>query len=59
MNRIALVATCLAALVLAGCGDDKKPMTVRDKSNVKPIEVGGDSSKAMQEGADSGSAGKP
>jgi len=45
--------------VLAGCGDDKKPMTVRDKSNVKPIEVGGDSSKAMQEGADSGSAGKP
>lgn len=59
MNRIALVATCLAALVLAGCGDDKKPMTVRDKSNVKPIEVGGDSSKAMQEGSDPGTTSKP
>lgn len=59
MNRIALVATCLAALALAGCGDDKKPMTVRDKSNVKPIEVGGETSKAMQEGANPGGGDKP
>jgi len=58
MNRIAIVAACLAALTLAACGDGKKPMTVKDKSNVKPIDVGGDSSKGMQEGADPG-ASKP
>jgi hypothetical protein len=59
MNRIALVASCLALLALAACGDSKKPMTVRDKSNVKPVEVGGGGEKAVQEGADPGSAGKP
>jgi hypothetical protein len=59
MNRIALVVSCLAMLTLAGCGDGKKPMNVRDKSNVKPVEVGGGSEKGVQEGADPGNAGKP
>lgn len=58
MNRIAIVTACLAALTLAACGDNKKPMAVKDKSNVKPIEVGGGAEKAVQEGADPG-ASKP
>jgi hypothetical protein len=58
MNRVAIVVTCLAALTLAACGDGKKPMTVKDKSNVKPVEVGGGAEKAVQESADPG-ASKP
>jgi hypothetical protein len=56
MNRIAIVAACLTALTLAACGDGKKPMAVKDKSNVKPIDVGGGAEKGVQEGADPGSA---
>lgn len=60
MNRLTLVVTCLAALTLAACGDGgKKPVTVRDKSNVKPMDVGGGAEKGVQETADPGSANKP
>ena len=58
MNRIAIVAACLAALTLAACGDGKKPMSVKDKSNVKPVDVAGGGERVMQEGADPG-ASKP
>ena len=59
MNRFTLVVTCLAALTLAACGDGgKKPVNVRDTSNVKPLDTGGGGEKKMQEGADPGSAGE-
>ena len=62
MNRFTLVVTCLAALTLAACGDGgKKPMTVRDKSNVKPVDVGSSAEKSVQETSDpsAGTGSKP
>jgi predicted small lipoprotein YifL len=60
MNRMTLIVACLATLTLAACGDGgKKPMTVRDKSSVKPLDTGGGQTKSMVEGADTAQPTKP